>query len=124
MLKKTADKGIDGRLYFDTTDGLMEMVLSVKSGGIKPSDVRDLRGVLDREGTAKMAGFLCINPPTKAMRHEAASAGLYDYAGNSYSRIQILTVKDIIEDKKMFDTPTALRSRVDTGQMAIGFDWG
>ena len=123
MLKKTADKGIDGRLYFDTKDGLMEMVLSVKSGSVKPADVRDLRGVLERESTAKMAGFLCIQPPTRAMRHEAASAGLYDCGGNSYPRIQILTVSEIIEDRKIFNTPTALRSRVDSGQMAIGFDW-
>jgi len=124
MLKKTADKGIDGRLYFVTKEGLVEMVLSVKSGGIKPADVRDLRGVLEREGNAEMAGFLCIKPPTKAMRQEAASAGLYtDHLGNSYPRIQILTVQEIIEEKKFFNTPTALRSRVDTGQLAFGWDW-
>jgi len=122
MQKKTADKGIDGRIYFKTDDGLMEMVLSVKSGSIKPADIRDLRGVLDREGV-KMAGFLCLKPPTKAMRHEAASAGLYDYMGNSYPRIQILTVYEILEERKLFHTPTAVRSRVDSGQMVIGMDW-
>jgi len=123
MLKKTADKGIDGRLYFSADNEFHEMVLSVKSGSIKPADIRDLRGVLDREGTAKMAGFLCINPPTKAMRQEAASAGFYDYLGNSYPKIQMLTVREIIEEKKFFNTPTALRSRVDTGQMVFGMDW-
>jgi len=123
MQKKTADKGIDGRLYFETKDGLMEMVLFVKSGHLKPSDIRDLRGVLEREGTAEMAGFLCLKPPTKAMRHEAASAGLYDYMGNSYPRIQILTVYEILEERKLFHTPTAVRSRVDSGQMAIGMNW-
>jgi hypothetical protein len=123
MLKKSADRGIDGRIYFETRDGLAEMVLSVKSGNIKPADVRDLRGVLEREGNAKMAGFLCLRPPTKQMRQEAASAGHYEYAGNRYPCIQLLTVREILEDRKLFDTPTALRSRVDTGQIAIGWAW-
>src|SRR5262249_44982998 len=53
--KKVDDKGIDGRLYFEVKDGMFQMVLSVKGGTIHPTDIRDLRGVLEREETAKLA---------------------------------------------------------------------
>jgi DNA modification methylase len=121
--KKTGDQGIDGKLFFPIDDKFIEMVLSVKSGHIKPADIRELRGTLEREENAEMAGFLCINEPTKAMRHEAAAAGHYEHFGNNYPRIQILTVREIIEDKKVFCTPTALRSKVDSGQLVLGLDW-
>jgi len=49
LTKKTGDKGIDGRMYFETKEGLKCMVLSVKGGGIRPTDLRDLRGVLERD---------------------------------------------------------------------------
>jgi hypothetical protein len=55
--KKTGDKGIDGRMYFETKEGLKCMVLSVKGGGIRPTDLRDLRGVLERDHDMAMAGF-------------------------------------------------------------------
>jgi DNA modification methylase len=119
MQKKVADHGIDGRMYFETMEGLKSMVLSVKGGGIKPADLRDLRGVLERESEAEMAGFLCLKEPTKAMIGEAASAGQYQYAGTAYDRMQILTVKDILEEKRQFDTPTKMGTRVATRQTAI-----
>ena len=47
------------------------MVLSVKGGGIRPTDLRDLRAFLaDHDMT--MAGFLSLKPPSKAMWEEAA----------------------------------------------------
>lgn len=123
MQKKSSDHGVDGKLFFETKDGIMEMVLSVKGGNTGPAHIRELRGVLERETAAKMAGFLCLKEPTKAMLHEAANAGHYDYLGNSYPRIQILTVRDILEEKRLFNTPTTLRSKVDSGQMVFGLDW-
>jgi hypothetical protein len=52
--KKVADKGIDGRLYFhdDKSGKTKQISLSVKAGGVAVSHLRDLRGVLDREGAA------------------------------------------------------------------------
>ena len=119
MLKKVADRGIDGRMYFETRDGLREMVLSVKSGHIKPSDIRDLRGVLEREINAEMAGFLCLEEPTVAMKQEAASAGIYEYAGNSYPRLQILTAQQILEEKRGFLTPTKVASKAKDKQQLL-----
>jgi DNA modification methylase len=117
--KKVADLGVDGRVYFETRNGLRDMVLSVKGGHIKPADIRDLRGVLEREGNSELAGFLSLKEPSKAMREEAAKAGMYEYNGVYYERIQLLTVQDILEDKRSFHTPSVVGSRVKTGQGSL-----
>jgi DNA modification methylase len=120
--RMTGDKGIDGRLYFETKDGLREVVLSVKGGKIRPTDVRDLRGVLEREPDAAIGGLLSLQEPSKAMCEEAARAGMYEYSGNHYPRIQFLTAKDILEDKREFHTPTKLGSRAKSGQASFAYD--
>lgn len=117
--RRSGDQGVDGRLYFETMDGLHEMVLSVKGGAIRPTDIRDLRGVLDREPNAKMAGFLSLRRPTKAMQMEASSAGSYIYQRHKYDKIQFLTVADILEAKKAFNTPTRVGLKGETRQVNI-----
>ena len=117
--KKTGDKGVDGRLYFETREGLKAMVLSVKGGKLRPTDVRDLRGVLEREHDTAMAGFLSLQEPSKAMREEAAAAGQYEYGGTMYDRMQLLTVKDVLEDKRDFRTPTKMASRIASPQHSL-----
>jgi len=120
MQRKSADRGIDGRIYFETRDGLREMMIQVKGGKhVRPTDVRDLRGVLEREPTAEMAGFLSIAPPTKAMKDEAAEAGVYEYAGVSYPRIQFLTTEDVLVGKREFHMPTRVNTKLTTGQQSL-----
>jgi DNA modification methylase len=120
MQKKVADRGIDGRIYFETRDGLREMMLQVKGGKhVRPTDVRDLRGVLEREPTAEMAGFLSIAPASKAMRDEAAEAGVFEYAGVKYPRIQFLTVEDVLVNKREFHMPTRVNTKISTGQQSL-----
>jgi hypothetical protein len=114
--KKVADRGVDGRLYFETREGLRDMVLSVKGGGIRPTDIRDLRGVLEREDTADMAGFISLREPSHAMLKEAAEAGTYEYQGVEYPRIQLLTVKEVLEEKREFHTPSRVATKITTGQ--------
>ena len=76
-VKKGADKGIDGRLYFhDGSQSTRQIIFSVKGGKLKATDVRDLRGVIDRE-KADIGVLLSFEPPTQLMRTEAASAGFY-----------------------------------------------
>jgi len=122
MQKKSADRGIDGRIYFETRDGLREMMIQVKGGKhVRPTDVRDLRGVLERETNAEMAGFLSITPPTKAMLSEAAEAGTYEYAGVQYPRIQFLTTEDVLVAKREFHMPTRVNTKISTGQQSLAF---
>ena len=120
MQRKSADRGIDGRIYFETGDGLRELLLQVKGGKhVRPTDVRDLRGVLEREGDARLAGFLSIAPPSKAMLQEAAEAGMYEYQGVYYPRIQCLTTKDVLEEKREFQMPTRVVSKIASPQMSL-----
>lgn len=118
MQKKVADRGIDGRLYFEMKGSLGEMILSVKGGKLRPTDIRDLRGVIEREGVA-MGGFLSLNEPTKAMRAEAADAGMYTYSDVQYPRLQLLTVRDILEGKREFHMPTRINTKITTGQQSL-----
>lgn len=116
MRKKVADQGIDGRLYFEAGGGLKSMVVSVKAGSTGPEHIRELRGVLEREADAALAGFICLHDATKGMRTEAAAAGMYSYKGVDYPRVQILTIADILVGKREFLTPGKIGSRISTGQ--------
>ncbi len=120
MQRKSADRGIDGRIYFETQGGLREMMLQVKGGKhVRPTDVRDLRGVLEREPTAELAGFLSIAPPSKAMLSEAAEAGTFEYQGVHYPRIQFLTTREVLEEKREFHMPTRVNTKLTTGQQSF-----
>jgi site-specific DNA-methyltransferase (adenine-specific) len=114
--KKTGDRGIDGKIYFEADKKLSAMVLSVKGGNIKPADIRDLRGVLERERDVAMAGFISLQKPTKAMAQEADEAGYYEYQGVRYPRIQLLTVADIFEGKQWRCPSVVKAKRKDLGQ--------
>ena len=96
-LKKGADKGIDGRKYFHEVQGgkTGEIVFSVKAGATGPDHVRELCGVVEREDAA-VGALLCLRTPTKAMRAEAASAGFYTSPWGQHSRVQILTINELL----------------------------
>ncbi len=72
---RKANQGIDGRLfYFDgSSDKPQQAIVSVKAGKVQVSHVRDLVGVINREG-AEIGVFIALNEPTQPMRTEAASA--------------------------------------------------
>ena len=100
--KKGADKGIDGCLYFhdDMKGGQTKQVIfSVKAGHVTVSQIRDLRGVIERE-KAQIGVLLAMEEPTKPMRVEAAGAGFYDSPwGGRYPRLQILTIEELLAGK-------------------------
>jgi len=103
--KKGADRGIDGRLYFhDEPDNskskTKQIVISVKSGKVSVKDVRDLRGVVEREA-AQIGVLISMEKPTSAMRKEAASAGFYKSPWRKHPVMQILTVAELLKDKKI-----------------------
>jgi DNA modification methylase len=110
--KKGADKGIDGRLFFhdEPTGGqTKQVVISVKAGHTGPAHVRDLRGVLEREGAA-IGVLISLQEPTHPMKSEAASAGFYHSPGwhKDYPRIQLLTVADLFAGKAVTYPPGEL----------------
>jgi DNA modification methylase len=108
--KKGADKGIDGRIFFhegDTTK-TKQIILSVKAGHVTVSQLRDLRGVLERE-KAEIGVLLCMEEPTAPMRKECASAGFYASPWGKHARLQILTVEGLLTSKTI-DRPPAQTS--------------
>jgi DNA modification methylase len=101
-LKKGADRGIDGRLYFHDEPGgrTKQILLEVKSGKVDVAQVRGLRGAVERE-KAEIGVFLCFEAPTKPMLREAAEAGFYTAPdGSRYPKLQILTIQDILDGKQ------------------------
>jgi hypothetical protein len=122
MLKKVADRGVDGRIYYEADTGLRSMILSVKGGHLKPTDVRDLIGTVETSGDADLGGFISLQEPTKQMKEAAAKAGIFVYRGVTYPKVQMLTVKQIVEEKREFKCPTKIGSRLSTGQTNLAFE--
>jgi DNA modification methylase len=108
--KKGADRGIDGTAYFMTSKkDHAKIVFQVKSGGVKRNDIATLRGDMEREKAA-MAVLITLEKPTFPMIDEAKAAGTYhlEIMGRSYDKIQIVTIKEILEQDKRLDIPTSL----------------
>jgi DNA modification methylase len=112
-LKKGADKGVDGRIFFhdEGTGGkTKQVVISVKGGHLTASQLRDLVGVIGRE-KAEIGVLISMEEPTKPMRKEAASAGFYDSPWGKHSRVQILSIADLLGGKKV-DYPAHTQTSV------------
>lgn len=130
--KKGADKGIDGLIQF--VDGAnrktQQIMVQVKGGHVGVAQIRDLRGVVEREKAA-MGFYICLETPTQPMLTEAIGAGLYKselWQGN-FPRIQIRTVEELLNGKN-FDYPRhvaatwkqASRAIVDGGQNQLALE--
>jgi DNA modification methylase len=105
--KKGADQGIDGRIYFfdEHIDSgkTKQIIFSVKAGHTGPTHLRDLWGVVEREN-AQIGVLISLEPPTKAMRTEAAKAGFYvrptgGKEEERYPRLQLLTIEELLKGK-------------------------
>jgi DNA modification methylase len=117
--KRSGDRGVDGRVYYETSPGpglreddrsnLRNMVISVKGGKLTPAYVRELRGVLERENDTDLGGFICLQEPTKGMLQEAATAGMFEYLGKDYPRLQIRTVDELLHGNG-FETPSRVQT--------------
>ncbi|MDE3260843.1 MAG: DNA methyltransferase [Acidobacteriota bacterium] len=112
--KRTADGGIDGRLYYALpgATSLDSMAMEVKGGrNVSIQDVRSLRGVLERDEAA-MAGLIVLEPlgerKTRNFKQEMAMAGDLEVFKTAYPRMQLLTVAEILEGKR-FRTPSVAK---------------
>ena len=101
--KKGSDRGIDGRITFTVgPKGEMgQALVSVKSGKVNSPMIRDLKGTVERE-KAEIGLFITLEEPTSEMQLEATTAGLYTSPidGRDYPRIQILTIRELLEEHK------------------------
>jgi len=107
--KKGADSGIDGIIHFvdDMSGQAKKIIVQVKSGHVKVGDVRDLKGVMEREKAA-IGCFITLEESSGPMRTEAVSAGFYESAlklegksAEKFARIQILTIAELLAGKKL-----------------------
>lgn len=103
--KKGADAGIDGKLLFREKEGapVKTIVVQVKSGTLKLSEVRDFAHVIERE-KAPIGVLLAMDSPTREMRNEAAGLGFYkpEYKlsdDDRYERYQIITIAELFEGR-------------------------
>lgn len=111
--KKGADKGIDGRLFIIEPGGeVRTVIISVKGGHVTVNQVRDLRGVIERDNAA-IGVFICIEDSTGPMRKEAADAGFYQsksIGATRHPRLQILTISELLGGKRI-DMPAQVEVR-------------
>jgi hypothetical protein len=119
--KKGADHGIDGKILFRDDPKAArpeQIVIQVKGGKTGVKDVRDLRGVLDREKAA-IGVLISLQPATGPMETEAASAGFYEHKTNQqkFPRLQLRTVKDLMEGTGL-ERPSSAASVDDTFKKA------
>ncbi|MBB1125908.1 DNA methyltransferase [Thiospirillum jenense] len=107
--KKGADKGIDGVAYIATgkeKTATAPVIIQVKSGKVQRNDIATLRGDMARE-QAVMAVLITLEEPTKPMRDEAIAAGFYqhEFLHRNYPCIQIVTIREMLEDGRRSDLP-------------------
>jgi site-specific DNA-methyltransferase (adenine-specific) len=102
--KKGADSGIDGYIsFFDDNSGKAKrIIVQVKSGHVGATQIRDLKGTLEREKAA-IGVLVTLEEPTKPMKTEAVSAGFYDseHFKGEYPRVQILTIRELLDGAKV-----------------------
>ena len=109
--KKGRDQGIDGDIAFIDEPGKPQRaIVQVKSGKVKSGDVRDLRGVMEREKAA-LGVFITLEPASRDMTAEAASTGFYHSPGwgRDYPRLQILTIEALLQGAQVNMPPVSLR---------------
>lgn len=97
--KKGADGGIDGLIFFqDEIVGTKKIIVSVKGGeSVGLTMLKDLIATVD-SNKAQIGLFVTLAEPSKPMITEAAKAGYYDSPiGASFPKIQILTIKGLLE---------------------------
>lgn len=109
--KKGSDRGIDGEISFidDASNRPKKALVQVKSGKVKSGDVRDLRGVVEREGAA-LGIFITLENPSRDMVAEATTAGFYHSPGwvRDFPRLQIMTIADLLNGAEVKMPRTAV----------------
>jgi DNA modification methylase len=94
--KRERDRGIDGEAFFrDAGAKLHHVIISVKGGKLKPTDLRDLRGTIERE-EASIGVLVTVDAPSKEIQLEAARAKFLAISDDRgpIPRLQVVRVDD------------------------------
>lgn len=132
--RKGADSGIDGIIYFRNGPmGTGRVIVSVKGGdNIGPDMIRALAGTVERE-RAEFGLLVCLAEPSANMRREAAALGLCKTAHGKYPKVQIVTIAELLADKKLNLPPryevtddelTLRKARRKAGDAQLAFTFG
>lgn len=100
--KGIPDLGVDGVILAQDKLGEdpKKILVEVKSGTrLHSAMIRDLREVVDRE-KAIIGLLITMAEPTREMLREASLAGFHEAGGKQYPKIQILTIKGLLEGKE------------------------
>jgi adenine specific DNA methylase Mod len=110
--KKGADSGIDGLIFFqdDHRGGIpKKIIVSVKGGdNVGVAMIRDLGHVIDRE-KASIGLFITLVEPTRPMKEEAIKAGYFETLGSNFPKIQILTIKGLLDGTERAKYPDLMQ---------------
>ena len=87
-----------------------------RHAGWPPSPARILNHIQKKRGIPKdsvrleiaLAGLICLQQPTRGMTLEASKAGRVEIDGESYDRLQIRTIAEMLEGRG-FDTPAKVK---------------
>ncbi len=99
------DRTVDGRLYF-YDEGLSgppkQILIAVTPGSASASDVLNLESALQRY-SAQIGAILTGAEPSEAVFEAARGAGPYvsPWSGDSYPRIQVLSVMALLEGQSL-----------------------
>ncbi|MBI1926403.1 restriction endonuclease [Candidatus Poribacteria bacterium] len=100
--KKGADEGIDGVIYFQDVDShsrkeiTQKIIVQVKSGHVSVRDIRELRGVVEKQ-KGVIGVLITLEPPTGPMITEAVTAGTFQRFQAKYPKIQLRTIQELLE---------------------------
>ena len=110
---KVGDRGLDGKVYFQDLDGKPQYaVVQVKGGKLNTGMIRDFAHVIERE-KAVLGFFISLETPTRGMINEAEELGVYTApSGRKIPRLQLRTVKELMDEGKPFDIPQGYSTRI------------
>jgi site-specific DNA-methyltransferase (adenine-specific) len=98
--KKGPDRGVDGIIFFPNGPrGVGRVVVSVKSGKLRPDDIRALSLVVQRE-KAELGLLVTLESPTPKMLNDADGSGIVRAPNDPYPRLQIVTIEELLKGKR------------------------
>lgn len=116
---KVGDRGVDGKVYFHDQEGKLQWaVCQVKGGHLTPSLIRDFAHVIEREKAA-MGFFICLEKPTKGMYNEAEELGFFTIGRRKIPKLQIRTIKELLEESKEFERPEGYLLKSGSGKKLV-----